>query len=100
LYFIVVLGEGAIKLGLEHGGVLSGLASSFSRVSARSTVSPYPWSMSDFCRDLSMTSCTRQQLLLGYSFCWNSTTRGYSHVPSSIARHAASIPSCELLLPG
>jgi hypothetical protein len=25
LYFIVVLGEGAIKLGLEHGGMLPGL---------------------------------------------------------------------------
>jgi hypothetical protein len=76
------------------------LASSFSNVSARSTVSPYPWSMSDFCRDLSTTSCTRQQLLLGYSFYWNSTTQGYSHVPSSIARHAASTPNCELPLPG
>jgi hypothetical protein len=76
------------------------LASSFSKVSARSTVSPYPWSMSNFCRDLSATSRTRQQLLLEYSFCWNSTTQGYSHVPSSIAQLAASIPSCELPLPG
>jgi hypothetical protein len=44
------------------------LASSFSKVSARCTISSYPWSMSNFCRDLSTTSCTRQQLLLGYSF--------------------------------
>jgi hypothetical protein len=44
------------------------LASSFSKVSARCTISSYPWSMSNFCRDLSKTSCTRQQLLLGYSF--------------------------------
>jgi hypothetical protein len=76
------------------------LVSSFSKVSTRSTVSPYPWSMLDFCRDLSTTSCTRQQLLLGYSFRWNSTTQGYSHIPSSIARHAASIPSCRLPPPG
>jgi hypothetical protein len=39
--------------------------SSFSNVSARSTVSPYPWSILDFCRDLSTTSCRRQQLF-GY----------------------------------
>jgi hypothetical protein len=39
------------------------LLSSFSNVSAQSTVSLYPWSMSDFCRDLSTTSCTRQQSL-------------------------------------
>jgi hypothetical protein len=76
------------------------LASSFSKVSARSTISPYPWSMSDFCQDLSTTSCTRQQLLLGYSFCWNSTNQGYNHVPSSIAQLATSIPSCEIPLPG
>jgi hypothetical protein len=29
LYFIVVLGEGAIKLGLEHGGVLPGFIEFF-----------------------------------------------------------------------
>jgi hypothetical protein len=43
------------------------LESSCSNAAARSTVSPYPWSISDFCRDLSTTSCSRQQLLLGYS---------------------------------
>jgi hypothetical protein len=43
------------------------LTSSFSNVSARSTVSPYPWSILDFSRDLSTTSCRRQQLLFGYS---------------------------------
>jgi hypothetical protein len=37
------------------------LLSSFSNVSARSTVSPYPWSISDFYRDLSMTSYIMQQ---------------------------------------
>jgi hypothetical protein len=74
------------------------LASSFSKVFAQSTVLPYPWSMLAFYLDLSTTSCTRQQLLLGYSFCWNSTTQGYSHVTSSIAQLAASIPSCELPL--
>jgi hypothetical protein len=42
-------------------------ASSSSNASARSTVSPYPWSISDFYRDLSTTSCSRQLLLLGYS---------------------------------
>jgi hypothetical protein len=42
------------------------LVSSFSNVSARSTVSPNPWSISNFCRDLSTTSCRRQQLF-GYS---------------------------------
>jgi hypothetical protein len=41
--------------------------SSFSNASTRSTVSPYPRSMSDFYRDLSTTSCTSQQVLLGYS---------------------------------
>jgi hypothetical protein len=29
LHFIVVLGEGAIKLGLEHGGVLPGFSEFF-----------------------------------------------------------------------
>jgi hypothetical protein len=29
LYFIVVLGKGAIEIGLEHGGVLSGLGEFF-----------------------------------------------------------------------
>jgi hypothetical protein len=43
------------------------LASSFSKASARSTVSPNLWSILDFCRDLSTTSCRRQQLL-EYSF--------------------------------
>jgi hypothetical protein len=52
------------------------LASSLSKVSARSTVSPYRWSMSDFCRDLSTTSCARQQLSLGYSFCWTRLLKG------------------------
>jgi hypothetical protein len=28
---------------------------------------PYPWSMSDFCRDLFTTSCNRQQLSPGCS---------------------------------
>jgi hypothetical protein len=37
---------------------------------------------------------------LSISFSWNSTTQGYSHVPSSIARPAASPPSCTLLSPG
>jgi hypothetical protein len=69
------------------------LLSSFSSDSARSTVSPYPWSMSDFCQDLSMTSCTRQQSLLSTQFLWNSTTQGYCHVPSSIAQPGASTPS-------
>jgi hypothetical protein len=42
-------------------------ASSPSNASARSTVSPYPWSISDFCRDLTTTSYSGQQLLFGYS---------------------------------
>jgi hypothetical protein len=37
---------------------------------------------------------------LSISFYWNSTTQGYSHVPSSFARPAASPPSCVLLLLG
>jgi hypothetical protein len=43
------------------------LLSSFSSDSAQRTVSPYPWSISNFCRDLSTTSCTRQQPLFEYS---------------------------------
>jgi hypothetical protein len=61
LHLIVVLGEGAIELGLEHGGVLPGLGELFLQSSARSTVSPNPWSISDFYRDLSTTSYRRQQ---------------------------------------
>jgi hypothetical protein len=45
------------------------LLSSFSSDSAWITVSPYPWSMFDFCRDLSTTSCTSQQSLLSISSC-------------------------------
>jgi hypothetical protein len=63
LHFIVVLGEGAIELGLEHGGVFPGLGEFFLQNLGRSTVLPNPWSISDFCRDLSTTSCRRQQLL-------------------------------------
>jgi hypothetical protein len=70
------------------------LLSSFSSDSAQSTVSPYPWSISDFCRDLSMTSYTRQQSLLSTQFMGNSTTQGYSRVPSSTAHPGASTPSC------
>jgi hypothetical protein len=36
------------------------LLSSFSSAYTRSIVSPYPWSMLDFCQDLSTTSSTRQ----------------------------------------
>jgi hypothetical protein len=43
------------------------LLSSFSSNSARSTVSPYPWSISDFCRDLTTTFCTKQQPSFEYS---------------------------------
>jgi hypothetical protein len=46
-------------------------------------VLPYPWSMSDFCRDLSTTSCTRQQTLLSTQFSQKSTTQGYCYVPSN-----------------
>jgi hypothetical protein len=60
------------------------LLSSFSNDSARSTVSPYPCSISDFCRDLSTTSCTRQQLLLGYSIL---TEFDYSRVLSRTFIH-------------
>jgi hypothetical protein len=62
------------------------LLSSFSNDSARSTVSPYPWSISDFCRDLSTTSCTRQQLLLGYSIL---AEFDYSRVPSRTFIHCS-----------
>jgi hypothetical protein len=97
----MVLGEGTIKLRLEHGGVLPGLASSSSNASARSTVSPYPWSISDFCRDLSTTSCSRQQLLLRYSALMaDRLLKGTDNSPSSIARPGASPPSCALLLLG
>jgi hypothetical protein len=62
------------------------LASSFSSDSTRSTASPYPWSISDFCRDLSTTFCSRQHLLLGYlALVADQLLNGYSHVPSSIA---------------
>jgi hypothetical protein len=52
------------------------LSSSFSKASAWSTMSPHPWSISDFCRDLSTTSCTRQQLNRVLNNSWNSTTQG------------------------
>jgi hypothetical protein len=79
----MILGEGAVKLRLEHGGVLPGLyelflqglrleycvtvslehvrflSGSLHDILQESTVSPYPWSMSDFCRGLSTTSCKR-----------------------------------------
>jgi hypothetical protein len=77
------------------------LLSSFSNDSARSTVSPYPWSILDFCRDLSTTSCSRQHPLLGYSaLVGNQLLNGYCHVPSSIAQPGASTPSCGPLSPG
>jgi hypothetical protein len=76
------------------------LLSSFSSDSARSTVSPYPWSMSDFCRGLSTTSCRRQQSLLSTQFLWNLTTQGYCHVPSSTAQPGASTPSYGPPTPG
>jgi hypothetical protein len=70
------------------------LLSSFSNDSARSTVSPYPWSISDFCRDLSTTSYSRQHPLLGYStLVGTRLLNGYCHVPSSIAQPSASTPS-------
>jgi hypothetical protein len=62
------------------------LLSSFSNVSARSTVSPYPWSISDFCRDLSTTSYTIQQLLFGYSIL---AALDYSRVPSHTFIHCS-----------
>jgi hypothetical protein len=62
--------------------------SSFSNVSARSTVSPYPRSILDFCRDLSTTSCTRQQLLLGYSVLLEFD---YSRVPSRTFIHCSAL---------
>jgi hypothetical protein len=64
LDFIMILGEGAVKLRLEHGGVLPGLYELFLQ-GLRLELSPYPWSMSDFWRDLSTTSCSRQQLSPG-----------------------------------
>jgi hypothetical protein len=77
------------------------LASPSSSASARSTVSPYPWSISDFCRDLSTTSCSRQQLLLGYSaLTADRPFKGTDNLPSSTARPSASPPSCALLLLG
>jgi hypothetical protein len=63
LHFIMVLREGAIELGLEHGGVFLGLGEFFLQSLGRSTVSPNPWSISDFCRDISTTSSRRKQLL-------------------------------------
>jgi hypothetical protein len=49
-------------------------------------VSPYPWSISDFCRDLSTTSCTRQQSLLGHLVL---TKFNYSRVPSPTFIHCS-----------
>jgi hypothetical protein len=66
--------------------------SSFSSASARSTLLPYSWSISDFCRDLSTTSCTRQQSLSSTHFLRKLTTQGYCHVPSSTAQPGASTP--------
>jgi hypothetical protein len=77
------------------------LASSFSSDSAQSTASPYPWSVSDFYRKLSTTSCSRQHSLLGYSALEaDRLFKGTDNLPSSIARPAASPPSCALLPPG
>jgi hypothetical protein len=77
------------------------LASSSSNASTRSTVSPYPWSISDFCQDLTTTSYSRQQLLLGYSALMaDRPFKGTDKLPSSIARPGASPPSCALLLLG
>jgi hypothetical protein len=42
LHLVVVLGEGTIKLGLRRAECSLALSSSFSKASARSTVSPYP----------------------------------------------------------
>jgi hypothetical protein len=72
-----------------------------SKASARSTASPYPWSMPDFWRDLSATCCSRQQMSTG---CSESTTdqllKGIDNSPSSIVRPGASPPSGELQPPG
>jgi hypothetical protein len=77
------------------------LLSSFSNDFARSTVSPYPWSKSVFCQDLSTTSCSRQHPLLRYSaLVGNQLLNGYCHVPSSIAQPGALTASCAPLLPG
>jgi hypothetical protein len=76
------------------------LLSSFSSNSTRSTMSPYPWSMSDFCRDLSTTSYTRQQSLLSTQFLQNSTTQGSCHVPSSTIQPGTSVLSCGPPSPG
>jgi hypothetical protein len=77
------------------------LLSSFSSDSVRSTVSPYPWSVSDFCRDLCTTSYSRQHPLLGYSaLVGNQLLNGYCHIPSSIAQLGTSTPSCVLLSSG
>jgi hypothetical protein len=63
------------------------LLSSFSSDSARSTVSPYHWSISDFCQDLSTTSCTRQQPLFEYSVLVESD---YSKVQSRTFIHCSA----------
>jgi hypothetical protein len=76
------------------------LLSSFSSTSARSTVSPYPWSISNFCQNLSTTSCTRQQSLLSTQSSGKTTTQGYCHVPSSIVQPGTSTPSCGPPSPG
>jgi hypothetical protein len=60
------------------------LLSSFSNDSAWSTVSPFPWIISDFYRDLSTTSYTMQQLLLGYSILME---LDYTRVPSHTFIH-------------
>jgi hypothetical protein len=84
LHLVMVLGEGSIQLDCSIVECFLALLSSFSNDSARSTVSPYPWSILDFCRDLSTTSCTMQQLLLGYSIL---VKFDYSRAPSCTFIH-------------
>jgi hypothetical protein len=97
---LVVLGEGSIQLGLQHGECFLALLSSFSSASARSNVSPYPWSMLHFVEISPRHPATRQQSSLSTQFLWNSTTQGYCHVPSSTAQSGALTPSCGPPSPG
>jgi hypothetical protein len=64
-------------------------------------VPSYPWSILDFCRDLSTKSYNRQQLSPGCSSSMeHSLLKGIDNSPSSIARPGASPPSDVLPPPG
>jgi hypothetical protein len=91
------------------------LLSSFSSDSARSTVSPYPWSMSDFCRGSLHDILHKATIIIEYSslaeidysrvlsrtFCWREicTLRQTHSKPNKLASHANKFQSVPVNFP-